>query len=78
MIICKIISPQKTLFSGEVESITLPSFNGKAQVLENHAESFFVLRDGDIILQIGNEKKKIPVKKGIFHIFDNRAVILVS
>ncbi len=78
MITCKIISPQKTLFSGEVESITLPSFDGEAQVLENHAESFFILRNGKIILWLKNGRKEISIKKGIFHILDNRAIMLVS
>jgi len=74
---CKIVSPKKTLFSGPVESITLPSQNGEVQILPGHAESFFLLRKGEIVLKTKERKKTISVSEGIFYVASNEAVSIV-
>ena len=42
----EIISPEATLFTGEVESLTLPGTNGSFQLLENHAPIVSTLQAG--------------------------------
>ena len=78
MIDCKIISPQKTIFSGKVKSITLPSAKGECQVLPGHAESFFLLNKGEIILRGEIGEKRISISEGIFHIKEDQSIILIN
>jgi len=42
----EIISPEATLFSGEIEALTLPGTNGSFQLLENHAPIVSTLQAG--------------------------------
>lgn len=42
----EIISPEAKLFTGEVESLTLPGTNGSFQLLENHAPIVSTLQAG--------------------------------
>lgn len=46
-----IISPEVTLFSGEVTSVTAPGKDGSFQILENHAPIVSVLQAGQLRIQ---------------------------
>lgn len=47
----EIISPEATLFTGEVESLTLPGSKGIFQLLENHAPIVSTLQAGVVIIK---------------------------
>ena len=42
----EIVSPEATLFSGEVESVTVPGSMGSFQMLNNHAPIVSSLKEG--------------------------------
>ncbi|WP_298531480.1 F0F1 ATP synthase subunit epsilon [uncultured Algibacter sp.] len=44
----EIVSPEATLFSSEVDSVTVPGINGEFQMLNNHAPIVSLLKDGVI------------------------------
>ena len=44
----EIVSPEATLFSGEVTSVTVPGVNGEFQMLENHAPIVSLLQAGKV------------------------------
>lgn len=44
----EIVSPEATLFSGEVTSVTVPGINGEFQMLQNHAPIVSLLGEGDV------------------------------
>ena len=56
----EIISPEKTLFKGEVESILFPGTYGDFQVLNNHAPIVSNLKKGKVKI-IG----KISIEEGV-------------
>tara|TARA_B100001063_G_scaffold242994_1_gene272738 strand:- start:1087 stop:1362 length:276 start_codon:yes stop_codon:yes gene_type:complete len=56
----EIISPEKTLFKGEVESILFPGTYGDFQVLNNHAPIVSTLTKGKVKI-IG----KISLEEGV-------------
>ena len=64
----EIVSPEAKLFSGEVESITVPGALGSFQVLNNHAPIVSTLINGKVKIQ-GNIKlddfnKLIRIQEG--------------
>ena len=46
--ILEVVSPEATLFSGEVNSVTVPGANGAFQVLDNHAPIVSILNPGTV------------------------------
>ncbi|MGH1386523.1 FoF1 ATP synthase subunit delta/epsilon [Kordia sp.] len=42
----EIVTPEATLFSSEVDSVTVPGINGDFQMLNNHAPIVSLLKDG--------------------------------
>ena len=71
----KILSPDKKIYQGKSDKITLPGEEGQFQVLENHADIFALLGKGDIIV---GEHKKIPIFSGILEFLDNKLTIVIE
>ena len=44
----EIVSPEATLFSGEVTSVTVPGVNGEFQMLMDHAPIVSLLQKGQV------------------------------
>lgn len=44
----EIVSPEATLFAGEVTAVTVPGVNGEFQMLENHAPIVSLLQEGKV------------------------------
>ncbi len=68
-----IISPNKTIFEGEIYSATFPSMSGKFTALKDHAPIVSVLEKGDILIEETKDAKKqiIKIKSGFVEIHDN-------
>ena len=49
----EIVSPEATLFSGEVVSVTVPGINGEFQMLNDHAPIVSLLQEGDVKIEGG-------------------------
>lgn len=60
----EIISPEKALFSGDVESVTLPGIAGKFTILPGHAPIISILKEGILVYQVDKQKVELPVKGG--------------
>ena len=46
----EIVSPEATLFSGEVESVIVPGTSGSFQMLNNHAPIDSTLKEGTVTI----------------------------
>ena len=89
----EIVSPEATLFSQEVASVSVPGIDGEFQLLNNHAAIVSVLGQGSVSIQgdsieIGdnfqndfvskNGKFILSINSGTIEMKDNKAVILVD
>lgn len=63
----EIVSPEATLFKGEVSSVAVPGVNGEFQVLNNHAPIVSILSKGTVKIY-GN----ITIGKRIFQLLFKR------
>ena len=75
----EIISPEKTLFDGEIESLILPGSDGSFGILKGHVAIISALKAG--IVQITDKEKKehsIEIKGGTAEVMDNNVIILAS
>jgi len=78
MIDCTITSSQKAIVYKNIESITLPVFSGQIQVSPNHAESFVLLKRGDISLkQLNKQSKIIQITSGECCVKNNAVTIIL-
>jgi F-type H+-transporting ATPase subunit epsilon len=54
MLVVDILTPESSVYSGEVVSVTLPGLDGTFQVLNNHAPIISALKSGSVLLELPN------------------------
>ncbi|WP_411766380.1 F0F1 ATP synthase subunit epsilon [Winogradskyella sp. A3E31] len=88
----EIVSPEATLFSGEVTSVTVPGVNGEFEMLENHAPIVSVLKEGHVKI-MGNVQLEeevedkftssdkgvwLAINSGTIEMKDNKVIVLAD
>lgn len=89
----EIVSPEATLFKGEVTSVAAPGVNGDFEMLNNHAPIVSLLKEGVVKIS-GNieldeavqdkftkgEKNTIllKIKSGTLEMKDNKVIVLAD
>lgn len=89
----EIVSPETTLFEGQVDTVSVPGINGEFQMLNNHAPIVSLLAEGRIKIagtnlkfdsqfenrfeKIDNTTYYLPIKSGTLELKDNKINILV-
>lgn len=74
----EIISPSKTVFQGEVSSITAPGTLGNFQVLKNHAPLVSSLEIGELKVTINGSAKHFAISGGTIEVLNNKVLILAD
>ncbi len=73
----EIITPEQTVFSGEISLIKVPGTKGSFEVLNNHAPIISTLDKGDIkIITRGDEEKHFSIVGGVIEVRDNKIIVL--
>ena len=79
MLELKVISPEKILFSGEVENVTVPGENGEFEILSNHAPIISTLKLGIVsYTTTDKEKKTVNILGGFAEVQKNKVNICVE
>tara|TARA_B100001029_G_scaffold23389_2_gene16054 strand:- start:525 stop:794 length:270 start_codon:yes stop_codon:yes gene_type:complete len=86
----EIVSPEKTLFTGEVSSVHVPGTEGSFQILNNHAPIVSTLKKGSIKLKgsfdsksenleiHSNNEASLDIQSGVIEMKKNKLIILVD
>ncbi|HOY51788.1 MAG: ATP synthase F1 subunit epsilon [Prolixibacteraceae bacterium] len=75
----EILSPAKTIYTGEVTLVQLPGSRSSFEVLKNHAPIISTLKKGTIrIVESGGQEKTFSVTGGVVENRNNRVIILVD
>ncbi len=87
----EIVSPEKTIFTGDVNSVHLPGTEGFFQILNNHAPIVSTLKKGTIqlsgkfeddisenLILEGVNKASLAIESGVVEIKNNKLIILVD
>jgi F-type H+-transporting ATPase subunit epsilon len=77
--ILEIISPDKTIFTGEVSLVQLPGTDGLFEILHNHAPLIATLKKGRVKIHDEHGKVKfIPIEGGMVEVFQNTVLVLAE
>ena len=74
----EILSPEKTLFTGEVDSVIFPGSQGKFQILNNHAPIISSLSQGNIDYKINSKTNQVEIKREIVEVLKNKISALIE
>ncbi|WP_298893186.1 F0F1 ATP synthase subunit epsilon [uncultured Psychroserpens sp.] len=88
----EIVSPEATLFSGEVTSVTVPGVMGEFEMLTNHAPVISLLKEGNVkingnitleeeVESLFNKSDRgfwLPITSGTIEMKDNKVIVLAD
>lgn len=75
----EIITPDKKVYEGDINSIRVPGRKGSFQVLKDHAPIISTLENGTVIIvdQVGNELR-YEISGGVIEVKQNRIILLAE
>jgi len=74
----EILTPDKTVYEGEVTSVTVPGVQGSFEVLNNHAPIISTLEDGKVIIRTGKNTESLLIKGGVIEVLNNKIIVLAE
>ena len=76
----EIITPERELFKGEVESVKLPGTNGGFEVLNNHAPIISTLTKGMIRVTTNKKEasREFEIGGGVIEMQENKIIVLAE
>jgi len=89
----EIVTPEASIFQGDVESVTVPGVTGEFQMLENHAPIVSLLQEGKVKIKGNvfieeayqnkfskgdNNSTLLSINSGTIELKDNKIIILVD
>lgn len=75
----EVLSPERSVYSGNVYGVQLPGIEGSFEILENHAPIIASLGKGNMkILKDKNTTEHFQISGGFVEVLNNRAVVLIE
>lgn len=73
-----IITPEKMVFEGVVNGVSLPSSEGEITILKDHLPLVTLLKSGEITLHKDSGKQHIAVHSGFVEVANNEVKLLTD
>lgn len=73
-----IITPEKTAYEGEIDSVVLNTEEGEIGILPGHLPLVTLLRAGDVVVDKGGEREFLAVDKGFAEVSDDHIRVLTE
>ena len=73
-----LVSPEKLAFSGEVDQVDVPGWEGDFGVLAGHAPVVAAVRPGILTIISGGTRTKVIVLGGVAEVSDDRLTVLAD
>jgi len=74
-----VLTPERSVFEGEVDYLEAPGVEGYFGVLADHASFVTALTRGTVLLRpVGEAERKLTVTGGFFEVGDNQATVLAD
>ncbi|MDR0713567.1 MAG: ATP synthase F1 subunit epsilon [Bacteroidales bacterium] len=76
----EVITPQRTVFSGEVSLVKVPGSKGSFEILKNHAPVISTLSAGELKFDVpdSGETHYYKVGNGVVEVKNNHVIVLVD
>ena len=78
MLRVSVISPERTLFDGEVDALTAPAFDGEVGILTSHAPMMTLLGKGSLRLGAASSERRFNIEGGFLQVIENHVRIVTE
>ena len=75
----QIITPDKTVYTGEVTLVQLPGLDGSFEIMNNHAPLISALKKGAVKVKTTDEKVEFfEILGGVVEVLNNKILVLAE
>ncbi len=74
----EIVTSEATVYSGDVDMVTVPGAGGVMGILPRHAPVLSTLRAGELRVKVGGDDLEFAIGGGFVDINNNRVIILAD
>lgn len=78
MLTVSVVSPERTLFEGEADSLVAPAFDGQVGIMSMHAPMLTLLGSGELRLNATGGERRFIVYGGFLEVADDRVRIVTE
>lgn len=75
---CEIITPEKIVYSGDVDMVIAPGIEGELGILPLHIPLVTVLKVGELRLKIGDKQEYTAVGGGYMEVREDKVIVLAD
>jgi F-type H+-transporting ATPase subunit epsilon len=72
----QIITPDKSLYDGKADLVTVPGTSGSIGILNNHAPLVSSLSKGEVKIVLDNNEEFFKIDGGVVEVLKNSVVVL--
>jgi F-type H+-transporting ATPase subunit epsilon len=73
-----VISPERTVFDGEADSVVAPAYDGKVGILPRHAPFMTLLGTGQLAVTSGGSTSTFHVQGGFLQVVSNTVRVVAE
>lgn len=74
----QILTPDKTVFDGEVQALLVPGTAGPFEILKDHAPILSTLTQGELRIRVNGKETYYTVSGGFVEFHNNQGVVLAE
>jgi F-type H+-transporting ATPase subunit epsilon len=71
-----VISPERTVYEGDADSVIAPAWDGELGILRGHAPLMALLGEGDLRVRHGSDTEHFHVAGGFLQVIDDVVTVL--
>ncbi len=77
-LLLEIVTPERKVFSGEVETVVLPAPQGEIGILPQHIPLLTLMEPGELRITAGGQTTNLAVDKGFIQVLGDKVAVLTE
>ena len=77
-ILCNIVTQERTVYSGDVDYISLPGTEGVMGILPNHAPLLAALHFGEVMVRVNDDEEYFAIGGGFAEVRPDQVIVLAD
>lgn len=74
----EIITPEKIIYKGDIDQITVMTATGEITILPHHVNLFTKLEPGEALIKVGGKDQYLAITGGFLEVSNNKISILAN
>lgn len=74
----EIVTPEKIIYSGDIDQITVETVDGRIAILPHHVNLFTKIKPGELHMKVSDKEQFLAVTGGFLEVSNNKVTVLAD